>query len=51
MNPQEKMMKWIRDLSIRNKLLMGFVLVLLLLLGVIALAYTRISQINDFQKR
>ncbi len=44
-------MKWIRDLSIRNKLLMGFVLVLLLLLGVIALAYTRLSQINEFQKQ
>lgn len=44
-------MQWIRDLSIRNKLLTGFVLVLLLLLGVIALAYTRISQINEFQKQ
>jgi len=44
-------MKWIRDLSIRNKLLTGFMLVLLLLLGVIALAYTRISHINDFQRQ
>ncbi len=44
-------MKWIRDLSIRNKLLMGFVLMLLLLLGVIVLAYTRISQVNEFQKQ
>ena len=44
-------MKWIRDLNIRNKMLAGFTLVLLLLLGVIALAYTRISQVNEFQKR
>ncbi len=51
MNPQGKTMKWIRDLSIRNKLLMGFVLMLLLLLGVIVLAYTRISQVNEFQKQ
>lgn len=44
-------MKWIRDLSIRSKLLTGFALVLLLLLGVIALAYTRITQVNEFQKQ
>jgi len=45
------MMKWIRDLSIRNKLLLGFLLMLLLLLGVIALAYSRITQVNEFQKQ
>lgn len=44
-------MRWFLNLATRTKLFLGFGLMIILLLGLIATAYQRVTQMNESQKR